>query len=75
MHPLSRSLGAHVESRCSGLQRETLLHNYFGELLSTMDGQSGILVIVHSIPAGKLIRRRTSFSQSDRMDNLLKLHI
>jgi len=40
-----------------------------------MDGQSGILVIVHSIPPGNLIPRRTSFSRSDRMDNLLKLHI
>jgi len=41
-----------------------------------MNRESGILVVVvHSIPPGKLIRRRTSFSQSDRMDNLLKLHI
>jgi hypothetical protein len=40
-----------------------------------MNGQSGILVIVHSVSPGILIRRRTSFARSDRMDNLLKLHI
>jgi len=40
-----------------------------------MNRKSGILVmVVHSIPPIKLIRRRTSFSQSDRMDNLLNLH-
>ena len=75
VHPFGRSLIAHVESRCSGFQRTALLKHISGHLLSTMNGQSGILVIVHSIPPGNLIRRRTSFSQSDRMDNLLKLHI
>jgi len=39
-----------------------------------MNHKSGILVIVHSVPPGTLIRRRTSFAQSDRMDNLLRLH-
>ena len=39
-----------------------------------MNRQSGILVVVHSVSPGKLILRKTSFSRSDRMDNLLKLH-
>jgi hypothetical protein len=31
-------------------------------------------MVVHSVSPGKLIARTTSFAQSDRMDNLLKLH-
>jgi hypothetical protein len=57
------------------LQRQPLLEHLPGKLLSTMHRKSGILVIVHSIPPQKLIGRTTSFAQSDRMDNLLKLHI
>jgi len=40
-----------------------------------MNGQSGILVIDHSVSPEILIRRKTSFSRSDRMHNLLKPHI
>ena len=65
---------APTEEDNSHLQRKPLLQNSFRKLLSTMNRKSGILVIVHSIPPGKLIRRRTSFSQSDRMDNLLRHH-
>ncbi len=54
---------------------EPTFHDAFAQLLSTMNRESGILVIVHSIPPEKLIGRTTSFAQSDRMDNLLKLHI
>jgi hypothetical protein len=43
-------------------------------LFSTMNHKSGILVIVHSVPPRKLIRCRTSFAQSVRADNLLRLH-
>ncbi len=74
-HPFGRRPGADVEAGRGQLQRQALFHHSSGKLLSTMNRQSGILVIVHSIPPKKLIRRRTSFSQSDRMDNLLKLHI
>ena len=49
-------------------------YNTPGKILSTMNRKSGILVIVHSVPPMKLIPRRTSFSQSDPMDNLLRLH-
>src|SRR5665213_2665407 len=55
--PLGRGLGADVESRCSGFQRRTPLHNHFRQLLSTMNRQSGILVIVHSVSPEKLIAR------------------
>ena len=71
---LSRRLRADVKAGRSLLQRQTLFHNTDRQLLSTMNRKSGILVIVHPIPPIKLIRHRTSFSQLDRMDNLLKLH-
>src|SRR5271157_3407292 len=74
-HPLGRSLGADAEGGCSRLLRATPLDNHFGNLLSTINGQLGILVIVHSISSWKTgLLVTTSFSRSDRMDNLLKLH-
>jgi hypothetical protein len=73
-HPLGRRLRAYAEAGRGQLQRHPLLHNSSRKLLSTMNRKSGILVIVHSIPPVTLIRRRTSFAQSDRMDNLLKHH-
>src|SRR5580658_2602955 len=55
--PLGGGFGADVESRCSGFQRATPLNNHFRQLLSTMNRQSGILVIVHSISSEKLVAR------------------
>ena len=76
MHPFRRRLLADAEAGRGQLQRQALLQNPSGELLSTMNRKSGILMmVVHLVPPIKPIRRRTSFSQSERMDNLLKLHI
>jgi hypothetical protein len=73
-HPLGGGLLADVKADRGLLHGRLLNNNSSGQLFSQRNGKSGILVIVHSVSPGTLIRRRTSFSQSDRMDNLLKLH-
>ena len=56
-YPLGGGLGAHVEAGRGQLQRASLQKNFSGQLLSTMNRQSGILVIVHSISPKVLVAR------------------
>jgi hypothetical protein len=46
----------------------------FGELLSTEEGESCILMNVQSASPGKVTADTISFSGLSRMDNALKLH-
>src|ERR1700723_3537376 len=73
-YPLGRSFGGHIESLRRHLQGTTLFDNHPRHLLSTVNRQSGILVVVHSVSLKNSLLVTTSFSRSDRMDNLLKLH-
>src|SRR6202021_101508 len=73
-YPLGRSVGGHIESLRRHLQGTTLFDNHPRHLLSTVNRQSGILVVVHSVSLKNSLLVTTSFSRSDRMDNLLKLH-
>src|ERR1700735_242712 len=73
-YPLGRSFGGHIESLRRHLQGTTLFDNHPRHLLSTVNRQSGILVVVHSVSLKNSLLVTTSFSRSDRMENLLKLH-
>jgi hypothetical protein len=59
-----------------GLQRVIPFQDKSSQTLSTVNRQSGILVIVHSTSFLETSGLVTfSFSDPDRMDNLLKLHM
>ncbi len=72
----SHPLGGGPLPGVTGVRRASapkcVLH-HFGQLISTQNGHSGILVKVRLIAPRTPIRRRASFSQSDRMDNLLEV--
>src|SRR5579864_1820774 len=73
-HPFGSGLLTDPEDARGGLVCRPAIDNHFGQLLSTVNRQSGILVVVHSVSLKNCLLVTTSFSCSDRMDNLLKLH-
>lgn len=74
-HPLGRALSAELELGRGLLQAQPTLQHISGKFLSTIDRESSMMVIVHSVSSVALLRN-LSFPVLDRMDNnLLKLHI
>ena len=74
-HPLGRALPTELELGRGLLQAQPAAHHSLGKFLSTMNRQSRMMVIVHSV-SWIAFARNISFPVLDRMDNnLLKLHI
>jgi hypothetical protein len=74
VHPFGCRLGTHAEAYSRGTYPQAVVDHQTGQTLSTDRRPWGILVIVHSVSRVTELLVTTSFSGSNRMDNVLKDH-
>ncbi len=73
--PLGRALPAKPVLGCRLAQAQPALHNRFAKNLSTVNRQTGMMVIVHLTSRENRLLDTISFSVLGQMDNnLLQLH-